>query len=77
VRVLLSLIHFLCCSQIPLPPALSVPTFVPGPSAASSGAAGGGSAAPKYRTIAVEFDDQHNQERVSAVAAFVVYNFSD
>ena len=60
------LIHgYFLCFQIPLP-VLAVPTFVPGPAAASSAA----SAAPKYRTIAVEFDDQHNQERVGFVAAF-------
>jgi hypothetical protein len=57
LHLLFLALHF--CFQIPLP-VLAAQTFVSAPSTASAAA----HAAPKYRTIAVEFDDHHNQERV-------------
>ncbi len=59
-------------NQIPLPPALVVPTYTPGPSAAG----GGGAAAPKHRFIAVEFDDKHNEERVRVDIQFARLEFA-
>ena len=54
-------LNLTCRFQIPLP-SLMAQSYVPGP--ASAGGAAAAPAAPKYRAIAVEFDDLHNQERV-------------